>query len=95
MSANEGAGTQWRSLELLTQNDDSMNPRAPQNDSEKSLSSRDGDTVTEKPTLPKPSDPSQFPDGGLRAWIVVIGAFCCIFCSLGWVNCKNESALRH
>lgn len=95
MSANEDASTQRRSLERLTQNHDSMNPRASQDDSEKSLSSRDGGTITEKPTLPKPSDPSQFPDGGLRAWLVVIGAFCCIFCSFGWVNCNIESALCH
>lgn len=33
-------------------------------------------------------DPSSFPDGGLQAWLVVSGAFCCLFCSFGWVNCK-------
>ena len=42
---------------------------------------------------PKPSpmgmmDPSQFPDGGLEAWLVVSGAFCCLFCSFGWINGK-------
>lgn len=33
-------------------------------------------------------DPGAFPDGGLKAWLVVSGAFCCLFCSFGWINCK-------
>lgn len=32
-------------------------------------------------------DPSSFPDGGLQAWLSVSGAFCCLFCSFGWINC--------
>ncbi len=35
-----------------------------------------------------PWDPSQFPDGGFAAWFVVAGAFCCVFCSFGWINCE-------
>lgn len=38
-----------------------------------------------------PWDPNQFPEGGLRAWSVVVGAFCCLFCSFGWINCKYPS----
>ncbi|CAL8577887.1 hypothetical protein XPA_003699 [Xanthoria parietina] len=53
----------------------------PESDLEKANSSED----------PKPAfagfDPSSFPDGGLQAWLVVSGAFCCLFCSFGWVNC--------
>lgn len=26
------------------------------------------------------------PDGGLEAWLVVVGAWCTSFCSFGWVN---------
>ena len=33
-----------------------------------------------------PMDPRSFPDGGLQAWLVVSGAFCCLFCSFGWIN---------
>ncbi|KAL8681288.1 MAG: hypothetical protein Q9186_002599 [Xanthomendoza sp. 1 TL-2023] len=32
-------------------------------------------------------DPSSFPDGGVQAWLAVSGAFCCLFCSFGWINC--------
>jgi hypothetical protein len=42
---------------------------------------------TEK-KMPNVFDPSAYPDGGLRAWLVVAGAFCCLFVSFGWINCK-------
>lgn len=35
---------------------------------------------------PGPMDPRSFPDGGLEAWLVVSGAFACLFCSFGWIN---------
>ncbi len=45
--------------------------------------------VPEKPPVPSMTDPSSFPDGGLEAWLVVVGAFCCLFCSFGWINCSS------
>jgi hypothetical protein len=27
------------------------------------------------------------PDGGLQAWLVVLGGFCIVFASFGWINC--------
>ena len=39
-------------------------------------------------------DPSSFPDGGLQAWLAVSGAFCCLFCSFGWINCENNTRSR-
>ncbi|KAK5743502.1 MFS sugar transporter [Elasticomyces elasticus] len=45
----------------------------------------------EKGSPPKPStpgfDPRQNPDGGLQAWLCVLGGFCVLFCSFGWINC--------
>ncbi|CAG8954951.1 hypothetical protein HYFRA_00008640 [Hymenoscyphus fraxineus] len=32
-------------------------------------------------------NPADFPDGGLEAWLVVAGGWCCMFTSFGWVNC--------
>ena len=34
-------------------------------------------------------DPRDNPDGGRDAWLVVLGAFCCMFCSFGWINCES------
>ena len=28
------------------------------------------------------------PDGGLRAWMVVLGSWCLLFVSAGWINCE-------
>lgn len=33
--------------------------------------------------------PTDFPDGGLQAWLVVIGGFCLVFASFGWINCQS------
>ncbi|KAF6808099.1 putative monocarboxylate transporter [Colletotrichum musicola] len=41
----------------------------------------------EKADGAKPSFPgSDAPDGGVQAWLVVLGAWCTSFCSFGWVN---------
>ncbi|KAK4694900.1 hypothetical protein P7C71_g2757, partial [Lecanoromycetidae sp. Uapishka_2] len=40
----------------------------------------------EKPKPPGLMDPASFPDGGAKAWLAVSGAFCCLFCSFGWIN---------
>lgn len=32
-------------------------------------------------------NPADFPDGGLEAWLVVFGAWLCLFVSFGWINC--------
>ena len=33
------------------------------------------------------ANPADFPDGGFEAWTVVLGGWCCLFCSFGWINC--------
>ena len=42
------------------------------------------DTEPLKSDAPNPDD---FPDGGLKAWSVVLGGCCCLFTSFGWINC--------
>lgn len=31
---------------------------------------------------------SKAPDGGMTAWLVVLGAWCTSFCGFGWTNSK-------
>lgn len=40
------------------------------------------------PSKPSMMDPSSFPDGGFEAWGTVLGGFCALFVSFGWINCK-------
>lgn len=72
-------------------------PKAPKSDS--GLSSEDEkpqppadvekQPALTTPTLPptSPYHPSQFPDGGAKAFLCLLGGFCCLFCSFGWLNC--------
>ncbi|KAL6815962.1 major facilitator superfamily domain-containing protein [Trichoderma sp. SZMC 28013] len=36
---------------------------------------------------PKPPPPGDFPEGGLEAWLVVLGGWCALFCTFGLINC--------
>ncbi|CRJ81795.1 hypothetical protein BN1708_001974 [Verticillium longisporum] len=41
-------------------------------------------------TVSSPStgfNPADFPDGGLEAWLVVLGGWCALFCTFGLINC--------
>lgn len=44
------------------------------------------DALAPSSTAPPPPGPP--PDGGFQAWMVVLGAFCGLFVSFGWINCK-------
>lgn len=46
---------------------------------------------TEQDSTPPPIEdgakgPPSFPEGGLRAWSVVAGSFCVLFCTFGYLN---------
>jgi hypothetical protein len=40
-----------------------------------------------KPSPPAAPGPGDFPDGGRKAWLTVAAGWCCMYCSLGWINC--------
>lgn len=44
---------------------------------------------TNPPIHPNPN-PSEPPDGGLEAWIIVAGSWCCLFVSFGWITCIGD-----
>jgi len=48
------------------------------------------------PEKPKPIifDPRENPDGGKQAYLCLIGGFCVLFCSFGWINCEYTSVLQ-
>lgn len=48
-------------------------------------STSDPEKAAPAPAAPNPAD---FPDGGLEAWLVVLGGFCTVFASFGWINCE-------
>lgn len=74
-----GGELQETEMTALPDTSDNLPPEVHDHDEEK------GDAVS-KPAFTG-FDPASFPDGGLQAWLVVSGAFCCLFCSFGWINC--------
>lgn len=36
---------------------------------------------------------NEAPDGGLTAWLVLVGAWCVLFCTFGWINSMSEEEL--
>jgi hypothetical protein len=37
---------------------------------------------------------SKAPDGGLSAWLVILGCWCILFCSFGWINSELENSKK-
>jgi hypothetical protein len=50
---------------------------------------------TAAPAPPNLTHPSSFPDGGLEAWLCVLGAFCALFVSFGMSFKHAEPLHRH
>ena len=69
---------------------DEEKPREHDIDVEKRPVTEPGNQPTGPAAAPEavdPFHPSQFPDGGKDAWLCLLGGFCCLFCSFGWLNC--------
>jgi hypothetical protein len=85
-------------------------PNLPMVQSEYSLVDIAKDSIPEREAEPEPEprpelgtklkieltrpNPDDFPDGGLQAWLVVVGGFCAVVCSFGWINCEHRSRSR-
>lgn len=41
---------------------------------------------TDTPESSDDDDQAPPPDGGTRAWLMILGTWCCSFCSYGWIN---------
>ncbi|KAK2806229.1 hypothetical protein FQN50_005954 [Emmonsiellopsis sp. PD_5] len=67
--------------------DTSINTAFDGDGSEKVSDHGNGTAPSPRPSEVNPWDPSRYPDGGFKAWMSVVGAFCCVFCSFGWINC--------
>ncbi|KAH6620461.1 major facilitator superfamily domain-containing protein [Boeremia exigua] len=75
---------------LVNSVDDLQKQAQPQPDIERppvELDEKTTDTPPSGPPTVSPFHPSQFPDGGKDAWLCLLGGFCCLFCSFGWINC--------
>lgn len=57
----------------------------PYSDVEKAVAQPDAKAGPAAPAPARPAwmDPASFPDGGLQAWLCVLGAFCALFVSFG------------
>ncbi|RAL03683.1 MCT family MFS transporter [Aspergillus ibericus CBS 121593] len=65
-----------------------MAPPAKENDAQRLPEASNGQDP-EKPYLAvadRSKPPQEAPDGGLTAWLVVLGSWCVLFCSFGWIN---------
>lgn len=44
------------------------------------------DTEKASPSTFQGPNTADFPDGGFEAWLVILGAWCCLFVSFGWIT---------
>lgn len=71
-------------------------PTAGDAEAQSKIHARNSLSTTNNQSIPPESDPekpeqrswpgSDAPDGGLRAWLMVLGTWCVAFCSFGWLN---------
>ena len=63
-------------------------------------SPHDNDTLDHEeaqfpPVSPTTTGQMTYPEGGLRAWLVVLGSFCGILASFGFMNTSKSQRLLH
>lgn len=84
------AQTPHRSEQTLTPTVDDQGAISSAPPSSKGFEDTEKDTEKVVVTGPPGSDA---PDGGIVAWLVVLGAWCTSFCSFGWLNSKPTPPL--
>jgi hypothetical protein len=63
-------------------------------DEEEPKSEGPGETAEGSLETVPPAWTKDAPDGGMIAWLVVLGAWCTSFCSFGWINSMSSSILN-
>jgi hypothetical protein len=58
----------------------------PEREAEAEADPEKGGEVPKPAVVPGGINPADFPDGGLQAWLVVLGGWCCLAASFGWIN---------
>lgn len=66
---------------------DSVKRQTAESDQEVGVGQEGSSSLTPDSSEDGPSH-EDAPDGGLTAWLVVLGAWCSSFCSYGWINSK-------
>lgn len=84
--------TLGESTQTAPRNDDAKPGNAAEADMEEGIDEKKNDDApaTGAAAGPQPGSgwhPSDFPDGGLQAWLVVFGGWCGLFCTFGFVSC--------
>ncbi|KAB8068839.1 hypothetical protein BDV29DRAFT_62798 [Aspergillus leporis] len=74
---------------MTVQQDVELGSRVAVNDESLEKSSDESILPEHKAPPVSPWHPSQYPDGGFKAWTVTAAAFSCVFCSFGWINCES------
>lgn len=77
-----------REAEKINEEALSSDPSQSQVDAGKQVDSNNIPNDVPVPLKANPMHPSQFPDGGIQAWLVVFGGFIGLIVSFGWINCK-------
>jgi MFS family permease len=80
--------TERQSLERIgSQNKETEENIFPEPEAEVEVDLENAGVIPRSVVAPGGVNPADFPDGGLEAWLVVLGSFCCLFVSFGWINC--------
>ncbi|KAI0468232.1 monocarboxylate permease-like protein [Xylaria cf. heliscus] len=79
-----GDSSKKTSIELTT-----INPKSSRESLKHDIEKNDADLPQQTSSAPPGLSPDDFPDGGLEAWLVVLGGSLSLFCSFGIVNCSG------